>query len=91
MEYQSNGTLDRYNARLVAKEYTQTYEIIYEMFTLVEKMYIVRIILSLASHFGSELHLFDVKNAFLRRDLEEVYMEISLDRTLLMEGIRCVD
>ena len=26
MKYQSNGTLDRYKTRLVAKGYTQTYE-----------------------------------------------------------------
>lgn len=37
----------------------------------------VRIILSLATHFDWELQQFDVKNAFLHRDLkEEVYMEI---------------
>ena len=39
----------------------------------------VRILLSLATHLGSELHQFDVKNAFLHGDLEEeAYMEIPL-------------
>ena len=41
------------------------------------KMNIVRIIISLAAHFGWEMHQFDVKNAFLHGSLEEeVYMEI---------------
>jgi len=42
------------------------------------KMNTVKIILSLATHFGWAMHQFDVKNAFLHRSLEEeVYMEIS--------------
>ena len=44
-----------------------------------EKMNIVRIILSLATYFGWELQQFDVKNAFLHGHLEEeVYLEIPL-------------
>jgi len=51
---------------LVAKRYTQTYGIDYEeTFSSMEKMNTVTIILSLAAHFGWEMHLFDVKNAFL--------------------------
>jgi len=39
----------------------------------------VRIILSLAAYFGWELQQFDVKNAFLIRNLEEeIYMKIPL-------------
>ena len=78
VKYQSNGKLDRYKARLVAKWYTQTYGIDYEeTFAQVGKMNTVRIILSLAAHFDWEMHLFDVKNAFLHGSLEEeVYMEI---------------
>jgi len=78
VKYQSNGTLDRYKARLVAKGYTQTYGIDYkETFAPVAKMNTDRIILSLAGHFGWEMHQFDVKNAFLHGRLEEeVYMEI---------------
>jgi len=78
VKYQSNGTVDRYKTRLVAKGYTQTYGIDYEeTLVLVAKMNTVRIIFSLAAHFGWEMHQFDVKNAFLHEILEEeVYMEI---------------
>ncbi|RDY07705.1 hypothetical protein CR513_08152, partial [Mucuna pruriens] len=63
---------------LVAKGYTQTCGIDYEeTFALVAKMNIVKVILSLAAHFGWNLQQFDVKNDFLHGDLEEeVYMEI---------------
>lgn len=78
VKYRSDGSLDRYKARLVAKGYTQTYGIDYdETFAQVAKMNTVRVILSLAAHFGWELQQFDVKNASLHGDLEEeVYMEI---------------
>ena len=78
VKYLADGTLDWYKTRLVAKGYTQTQEIDYEeTFVPVAKMNIVRIIISLAAHFGWEMHQFDVKNAFLHGSLEEeVYMEI---------------
>ncbi|RDY04052.1 Ethylene receptor, partial [Mucuna pruriens] len=49
-----------------------------DIYFLVAKMNTVRVILSLATHFGWNLQQFDVKNVFLHGDLEEVYMEISL-------------
>ncbi|RDX97989.1 hypothetical protein CR513_19160, partial [Mucuna pruriens] len=75
----SDGTLERYKTRLVAKGYTQTYGIDYEeTFAPVAKMNTVRVIISLAAHFGWNLQQFDVKNVFLHEDLEEeVYMEIT--------------
>ena len=43
--------------RLVAKGYTQTYEIDYqETFAPVEKMNTIRIIISLAAQYGWEMH-----------------------------------
>jgi len=36
----------------------------------------VRVVLALATHLGGELQQLDVKNVFLHRHLEEVYMEI---------------
>lgn len=44
VKYKSDGTVKRYNARLVVNGYTQTYEIDYqETFASVAKMIIVRI------------------------------------------------
>jgi len=79
MKYQSDGTMDRYKAWLIAKGYTQTYWIDYEeTFAPIAKINTVQVILSLAAHFGWDLHQFDVKNTFLHRELEEeVYMEIT--------------
>ena len=90
VKYQSDGTLDRYGARLVAKGYTDTYGIDYEeTFAPVAKMNTVRIILSLTTHFGWKMHKFHVKNAFLHGSLEEeVYMEISPGYGVINEGNR---
>lgn len=56
VKYQANGSLERYKARFVAKGYTQTYSIDYkETFSLVAKMNIVRVLLSLAANYGWEL------------------------------------
>ncbi|RDX83657.1 hypothetical protein CR513_35392, partial [Mucuna pruriens] len=64
--------------QLSEPEGTQTYGIDYEeTFALVAKMNTVRVIISLAAHFGWNLQQFDIKNVFLHGDLEEkVYMEI---------------
>ncbi|RDX79462.1 hypothetical protein CR513_40107, partial [Mucuna pruriens] len=78
MKCKSDGTLERYKVRLIAKGYTHTYGIDYEeTFSPVTKINTVRIIISLITHFGWNLQYFDVKNVFLHGDLEEeVYMEI---------------
>jgi len=67
-----------YKERLVAKGYARTYGVDYEeIFSLVAKRNIVKIILSLGTYFVLELQQFDVKSAFLHGYLgEEVYMEI---------------
>lgn len=53
LKYKFDGTLDRYKARLVVKGYTQTYGVDYEeTFSLLAKMNIVRIILSLTFWLG---------------------------------------
>jgi hypothetical protein len=74
----SEGKIERYNARLVARGYTQTYGIDYnETFAPVTKMSTVRTLISCAANFGWTLYQLDVKNAFLHGDLqEEVYMDI---------------
>ena len=74
----SEGKIDRYKARLVARGYSQTYGIDYdETFAPVANMNTVRILVSCAANFGWPLHQLDVKNAFLHGDLkEEVYKEL---------------
>jgi Reverse transcriptase (RNA-dependent DNA polymerase) len=64
---------------LVAKGYTQMYDVNYEeTFGLVAKMNTVRILISCAINFSWDLYQLDVKNTFLHGDLkEEVYMKIT--------------
>ena len=77
IKYKSNGTIERYKVRLVAKGFTQTYDIDYlETFTTIVKLNTVRVLLSLAATLDWPLQQLDVKNAFLNEDFEEeVYMD----------------
>ncbi|KAL6326321.1 hypothetical protein AAG906_005515 [Vitis piasezkii] len=76
----SNGNIERYKARLIAKGFTQTYGIDYqETFAPVAKINSIRILLSLAVNFNRPLHQLDIKNAFLNGDLEnEVFVRLPL-------------
>jgi uncharacterized membrane protein YbaN (DUF454 family) len=78
IKYKSDGTIERYKARLVAKRYTQTYGIdYYETFALVAKMNTVRILFSIVVNLRWNLYQMDVKNIFLQGTLEEeVYMDL---------------
>ena len=76
LKYKADGTLDRHKARLVAKRFTQTYDIDYsETFSPVAKLNTVRVLLFVVVNKDWPLYQLDVKNASLNRDLvEEVYM-----------------
>ena len=77
IKYKSDGTIERYKERLVAKGYTQTYRVNYsETISPVAKLDTTRVLFSIAANLDWPLHQFNVKNVFLHGELqEEVYME----------------
>ena len=78
IKLRSDGSSDRYKARLVVLSNRQEYEIDYEeTFAPVAKMTTIQIILAVATSQSWPLHQMDVKNAFLHSDLkEEIYMKL---------------
>nr|GEV63257.1 ribonuclease H-like domain, reverse transcriptase, RNA-dependent DNA polymerase [Tanacetum cinerariifolium] len=72
----AKGNIIKYKARLVAKGYVQEQGIDFdEVFALVARIEIVRLILALVAYHGWQVHHLDVKSAFLHGNLkEEVYV-----------------
>jgi hypothetical protein len=66
-----NGEVEWYKARLVARDFTQTYRVDNKTFTPVAKFTSIRCIFSLAALEDMEIHQMDVKTAFLNGELEE--------------------
>ena len=73
----SDGTLDKYKARLVAKRYTQKLEIDYEgIHSPVAKYVSIRIIMAIVAKLDLKSHQLDVKTTFLNGKLkEDIYMQ----------------
>ena len=72
-----NGLVAQLKAQLVAKQYSQTYNVNYfETFSLVAKYTSMRLFISLVASFDQPFCQLNVKNTFLHGDLlKEVYME----------------
>ena len=73
----SDGSIERYKARLIAKGFTQEYGINYEKtFAPVARISSVRALLAVAAASKWDLFQMNIKNAFLNGNLsEEVYMQ----------------
>lgn len=72
-----DGSVERFKARLVARGFTQEYGVnYYETFSPVVRFTSIRIMLAIAGDRKMKMKQFDVRTAFLNRDLNEtVYME----------------
>ena len=76
IQYNADGSIERYKARLVVMGNHQIEGVDYnETFAPVARMVTVRCVLTIAISKGWELHQMDVHNAFLHGDLDEdIYM-----------------
>lgn len=73
----TDGTIDKYKARLVIKGYKQQHGLNYfDTYSPMSRITSIRILLAIAAMRNLEVHQMDVKTAFLNGDLdEEIYIE----------------
>jgi hypothetical protein len=60
-----DGTIEKYKARLVAKEFTQKGEDLFDTYSLVARITTIRVLLPLAASYGLHIHQMDVRMTFL--------------------------
>ena len=56
-----DGTIEKYKARLVAKDYTQKDEDFFDTYSPVARLTTIRVLLSLVASYGLLVHQMDVK------------------------------
>ena len=72
MKLNADGSIERYKARLVIKDYSQLAGIDYEEnFAPVTRYDSLRLIIALAVNLGLVLEQLDIKTAFLKGELKE--------------------
>ena len=72
LKYNSDESVKKHKARLVAKEYVQHYDVDYfETFSPIARFEVVQMLLSIACQMEWKVYQFDVKSAFLNRYLDE--------------------
>lgn len=86
IKLKSDGTVERFKARLVAKDYNQQHGIdFHDTFSPTAKIVTIRCLLSIAVVNRWQLHQMDVSNVFLQGDLDEdIFM--SLPQGYKVEG-----
>jgi hypothetical protein len=91
-ELRPNGTIEKYKARLVAKDYNQKEgEDFFDTYSPIARLTTIRVLLSLVTSYGLFVHQMDIKIAFLNGELEEeIYMDQPDGFTLKgQEGMIC--
>ena len=72
----TDRSIDKYEARLVAKGYKQKGLDYFDTYSLVTRITSIRMLIAIAALHNLEIHQMDVKIAFLNGDLnEEIYMD----------------